>query len=291
MIVTGEGGCVQLRRRTGVTLSSEVVESDVNTLIKRFGFAGAEANVITGDRLEIATTDPRGLVFIPADWWPDNRVHHSAMLYAHVNSMGGIRMYRSFVDAINNDKAKASDVVPFTGAPIPVTAEVRDTGAHPLGGVTGYTFNTDRAAVDVTSLGDLFSEQFSAGTISGSGSFDCYFKVEDGLCAVAGQGDRELSMILPQLLLRADMGGEFDAVLTLAAPKPSTPIFYELTGIITRSAVTVRPGGAVELAVDFVTTGEFGLKIGEPSGYILKEDYDRVMREQDIDFLLTEPTD
>jgi dihydrolipoamide dehydrogenase len=36
---------------------------------------------------------------------------------------------------------------------------------------------------------------------------------------------------------------------------------------------------------------EFGLKIGEPSGYILKEDYDRVMREQDIDFLLTEPTD
>jgi len=213
------------------------------------------------------------------------------MLYAHVNSMGGIRMYRTFVDAINNDKAKASDVVPFTGAPIPVTAEVRDTGAHPLAGIAGYTFNTDRAAVDVTSLGDLFSEQFSAGTISGSGSFDCYFKVEDGLCAVAGQGDRELSMILPQLLLRADLGGEFDAVFTIATPKPNTPIFYELTGIITRSAITVRPGLAVELAVDFVTTGEFGLKIGEPGGYILKEDYDRVMREQDIDFLLTEPTD
>jgi hypothetical protein len=222
VIVTGEGGCVQLRRRTGITLSSEVVESDVNTLIKRFGFTGAGANILTGDRLEIATTDPRGLVFIPADWWPDNRVHHSAMLYAHVNTMGGIRMYRSFIDAINNDKAKASDVVPFTGAPIPVTAEVRDIDAHPLAGIAGYTFNTDRSASDVTSLGDLFSEQFSAGTISGSGSFDCYFKVEDGLCAVAGRGDRELSMVLPQLLLRADMGGEFDAVFTIATPKPNT---------------------------------------------------------------------
>ena len=51
MIVTCDSGCVQLLRRTGVTLSSEVVESDVNTLIKRFGFAGAESNVITGDRL------------------------------------------------------------------------------------------------------------------------------------------------------------------------------------------------------------------------------------------------
>jgi hypothetical protein len=292
VIVTGEGGCVQLRRRTGQVMESKVDGPDVDMTLKRFSFDGAESNVITGDRLELATNDPRGLIFIPPSWWADNRVHHNVSFYAHVNSMGGLRMFRTFNEAINNDKDNACEVIDFTGAPIAVTAEVSDIGTHPLGGVAGYTFNTDRSVADVTALGDLFSEQFSAGTISGSGSFDCYFQVEGGMCAVTGQQERELSMVLPQLLLRADLGGEFDAVLVLAAPTPSTPIFYEVTGVITRSAVTVRPGGAVDLAVDFVTTGEFGLRIGKPSGYLLKEqDFDRIMREQDLDFLLTGATD
>jgi hypothetical protein len=291
MIITGDSGCVQLRRRTGVTLTSNVGAADIDTQIKRFSFDGAETNLLSGDRLELATDDSRGLAFIPPSWWPDNKVHHSLNAYVHVNALGGLRLFRTFTDAINNNKAVASEVTDFSGDPIAVTAEVRDTEARPLGGIISYSFNTDRSVADVSSLGDLFSEQFSAGTISGSGSFDCFFKVEDGLCAVSGLRERELSMVLPQLLLRADMGGEFDALLNIAAPKPQTPIFYEITGIITRSAITVRPGGAVELAVDFVTTGEFALKIGEPSGYILKEDYDRIMREQDIDYLLTEPTD
>ena len=43
--------------------------------------------------------------------------------------------------------------------------------------------------------------------------------------------------------------------------------------------------------MDFVTTGEFHLRISEPAGYILKEDFDRITKEQDLDFLLMEPTD
>ena len=291
MIITGEDGCVQLRRRTGQALNATISPADVNTVLNRFGFAGDDSNVLTGDRVEISTLDPRGLIFLPASWWEDGIVHHSAMFFVHVNAMGGMRVFRTFAEAINNNRGNGFPLADFTGDPLLVSIEVRDTGAHPLAGIAGYTFNTDRAAVDVTSLGDLFTEQFSAGNLSGSGTLDCFFKVEDGLCAVSGQGDRELSMILPQLLLRADLGGEFDAVFTIATPRPETPIAYEVRGMITRSAITVRPGVAVELAIDFVTTGEFSLRVGEPSGYILKEDYDRVMREQDIDFLLTEPTD
>lgn len=291
MIITGDGGCIQLRRRTGETVESVVAPTDINTVLDRFGFAGSGENVITGDRIEVSTNDPRGLVFLPPSFWADNQVHHSAMLYAHVNAMGGIRGFASFTDAINNTRSAAFPVVDFAGAPIPITVDVRDTGHHPLGGIAGYTFNTDRGAVDVTSLGDLFTQQYSAGTISGSGSFDCFFQVQGGLCSVTGGDEMELSMLLPQLLLRADMGGEFDAIFTLATPRPEAPIFYECSGIITRAAVSVVAGQAIELAVDFVTTGEFGLRVGEPSGYILKEDFDRIMREQDIDFLLTEPTD
>jgi hypothetical protein len=40
-----------------------------------------------------------------------------------------------------------------------------------------------------------------------------------------------------------------------------------------------------------VTTGEIRLLIGEPSGYILKEDTDRIRLQQNLDFLLTEVTD
>ena len=65
----------------------------------------------------------------------------------------------------------------------------------------------------------------------------------------------------------------------------------EVTALTTRVGVEVEPGGIISVAMDFVTSGEFYLRIGEPSGYILKEDYDRIMREPDLDFLLTEPTD
>jgi hypothetical protein len=290
MFVTGEQGCIQLRRRTGITVDSVVSPEDINTLINRFSFEGAEQNLIQADRIEISTEDPRGLAFIDPSWWADGRVHHSAMVYAHINSMGGVRMFRSFEDAINNDKKASGLVAGFTGAPIPITVDVRDTGHHRLGGVRRFTFNTDRAAVDTTSLGDLFTEQFSAGNITGSGTIDCYFQTQRGLCG-DGTSDSELSILLPQIILRTELGGQFDAILQLANAGDGKPVFYEITAIATRTGIEVDPTGVITVALDFATSGDFYLRIGEPSGYILKEDYDRIMREQDIDFLLTEPTD
>jgi len=291
MIITGGSGCVQIGRAAGESIRSEVKPSDVNTVVKRFGFAGDESNILTGDRVEITTGDPRGLAFIPPDWWADNVVHNSATFYAHVNAMGGLRLYRTFADALNNDRDKAAHLLDFSGDPIQITAELKDTGTRPLGAVSSYTFNTDREAVDVTTLGELFSEQYSAGTITGSGTIDCYFQVKGGMCAVAGGGETEVSMILPQMLLRADMGAEIDLILTVATPTPEAPIYYEMRAVITRAGVTVSPTSLIELAVDFVTTGEFALRVGEGSEYILMEDYDRMMREQDVDYLLTEPAD
>ena len=292
MFVTGDNGCVQLRRRSGLTMTSEVRPEDINELINRFSFIGAEQNLIQGDRIEISTTDPRGLVFLGPAFWEDGRVHHNAMLYAHINAMGGVRVFRSFADALNNDKHRAANVRHFDGAPIPLTVDIRDTGHHPLGGVTRFTFNTDRAAVETTSLGDLFTEQYSAGNITGSGTIDCLFEAKQQRCGTTGTiGDTELSMLLPQIILRTELGGQFDAILQLLDEGDGKPVFYEITAITTRTGLTVGTSGVIEVAMDFVTTGEFALRVGEPSGYILKEDYDRIRKEQDLDFLLTEPTD
>jgi len=290
MFTTGDQGCVQLRRRTGISFSSTVRSEDINTLIKRFGFDGSADNLIQGDRLEISTSDPRGLVFIDPSWWADKTVHHSAMVYAHLNAMGGVRMFQSFEDALNNDEAKAGEVVDFSGAPVPIQVDVRDTGHHVLGGVRRFTFNTDRAAIDTTSLGDLFTEQFSAGNITGSGTIDCWFQAKRDLCDEAPT-DQEMSVLLPQIILRTELGAQFDAILQLTDGSDNKPVFYEITALSTRVGIEVEPGGVISVAMDFVTSGEFALRIGEPSGRILKEDYDRIMREQDIDFLLTEPTD
>jgi hypothetical protein len=292
MFVTGDHGCVQLRRRSGLTMTSSVRPEDINELINRFSFVGAEQNLIQGDRIEISTTDPRGLVFLDPSWWEDGTVHRNATLFTHVNAVGGIRPYRSFTEALNNDEQSAGKVISFAGAPIPVTIDIRDTGYHPLGGVTRFTFNTDRAAVETTSLGDLFTEQYSAGNITGSGTIDCLFEAKHQRCTGGkGAGETELSMLLPQIILRTELGGQFDAILQLLDEGDGKPVFYEITAITTRTGVTVAPGGMIEVAMDFVTTGEFALRVGEPAGYLLKEDYDRIRKEQDLDFLLTEPTD
>jgi len=292
MFVTGDHGCVQLRRRSGLTMSSTVQADDIDETVNRFSFDGAERNLLQGDRIEISTSDPRGLVFLEPSFWEDNRVHHNALLFASINAMGGIRVYRSFADALNNEKNTAVRLTHFLGAPLPVVIDVRGMSYHPLGGVTRFTFNTDRAAVDTTSLGDLFSEQYSAGNITGSGTIDCLFEAKRQRCQDTGRiGDTELSMVLPQIILRTELGGQFDAILQLTNEGDGKPVFYEITAITTRTGISVGTSGAIEVAMDFVTTGEFALRVGEPSGYILKEDYDRIMREQDLDYLLTETTD
>jgi hypothetical protein len=61
--------------------------------------------------------------------------------------------------------------------------------------------------------------------------------------------------------------------------------------MITRSGVAVLPGEVTNCTLDFVTTGDIALKVGEPVGYVLKEDDDKIELEQSIDFLLKEAED
>ena len=92
-----------------------------------------------------------------------------------------------------------------------------------------------------------------------------------------------------------DLGSEFSCFLQLvdnsvAIYSAAQDIYYEFDAIITKSGVEVRTDALISCAIDFVTTGEIKLLIGEPSGYILKEDTDRVLKE-DLEGLLTEETD
>ena len=286
----GNYGNVRLRRGTNAFLGSieaSVGPDDVNTTLNRVGVDEATDNIIIGDRVDISTADSRGLAFIPASNWSSGAVEDTFSAYVNVNQAGGLRLFSSFEDSINNNRSNEIALQAFTGDPLEITIAVRDAKFNLLGNVTRYEFNTSRDSVDLTVLSDKYKQQHSAGLISGSGRIECIFDY-------TAKGEVEASMLMLQIIQRLDLGCAFDIALYLTDKEvdPDVPnIFYQTTGVTTSTGISVEAGGVVSCTVDFVTTGEIKLVIGKPSEYILKEDDDRIKVEQSLGFLLQEVTD
>jgi len=285
----GHYGKVKLRRKSSTSFTSSISPADINTTLNRFGFDGSLENLLTGDQIRIFTTDARGLDFLPSSTWPDGggATLDEVVAYTNINAIGGIRLFNSFSAAVNNNRAEEYPLEAFAGADLPIEVMIFGSVERVLGDVTGFTFNTDREALDTTTMSDRFKRMFSAGLISGSGSIDCLFNSQNS-------GLVENSLLMLQLINRTDIGSEFSCYLQLtedAIYPGAKDIYYEFDAMVTRTGIEVRPDQAINCAIDFVTTGEIRLLIGEPSGYILKEDTDRLRLQQDLDFLLTEVTD
>ena len=215
-------------------------------------------------------------------------VQKNMRAHVHVNAMGGIRLFPSFIDAVNNVRANEIDLAVFYGEPIPVEVQIADTRPNTLGSVTSFEINTDRAAMEVSSLSDKFRQQYSAGLLSGNGSIECLFSYQN----IAPE---ETPLFLLQVINRLDIGSAFKALLSISSREVS-PIFteevyYDVEAVVTRAGVTVSSDALVACSIDFVTTGEFKLKIGVPPEYVLKEDNDAIYLEQGLDYLLQEVTD
>jgi len=289
-VFLGHQGNVRLKRGINTpygTLVDEIIPDDVNTFLNRLSFDGAVENLLTGDRIDLLTEDPRKLLCFPASSWQSEEVETGISAYVNVNAMGGLRFFNSFEDAINNNRANELPLAAFTGTPLTITVRVRDVSFNVLGNVTGYTLNTDREAIDCTTLSDKFQKQYSAGIISGNGTIDCLFDYTTS-------GIKETPLLMLQLIQRVDIGSEFDLALYLtdkSLKSSLTNVFYELTAMVTRTGISVQDDEVISCTIDFVTTGEIRLLIGEPVGYVLKEDDDRIEIEPSLDFLLQEIED
>ena len=286
----GKHGNVRLRRGTDAfigSISASISPDDINTILERVGVDSATDNLFTGDRVDITTEDSRGLAFIPASNWSTGAIENTFSAFVNVNAAGGLRLFSSFEDSINNTRANEIDLQAFTGDSIDATISVRDVRFNILGNVSRYEFNTSRDSVDLTTLSDKYKQQHSAGLISGSGRIECAFDYTTG-------STEESPMIMLQIIQRLDLGCAFDIALYLTDKEvvPTVPnIFYQTTAVTTSTGITVEAGGLVSCTIDFVTTEEIKLIIGKPSEYILKEDDDRIRVEQSLDFLLQEVTD
>lgn len=218
----------------------------------------------------------------------DYIVSDNIRAYSNVNRVGGIRLFEDFGDAVNNERANEYALAEFYGEPIEITVGVRDTRYNTLGSVTSFELNTDRAAMETTSLSDKFKQQYSAGLLSGNGSIECLFSYET-------IGDQDIPLFLLQVINRLDVGSSFKALLSLSSIERTISfreeVYYEIEAVVTRAGVTVTSDALVACSIDFVTTGEIKLRVGVPPEYILKEDSDAIYLEQGLDYLLKEVTD
>lgn len=289
-VFVGNQGNVRLRRGSSGEdglIRDSILGADVNTVLNRLNFDRSLDNLITGDRVDISTEDARGLVFLPSSFWESGNTEDSVSAYVNVNAAGGLRLFPSFEDAVNNVRANEISLVEFAGDPLDVEVGVRDVSYNVLGNVSSYTLNTEREALDTTSLSDKFRKQYAAGLITGGGTIDCLFDYST-------TGISEPPVLLLQIIHRIDIGSEFDLALYLTDSSNNSlnqTVYYEMKAMITRAGVTVEDNAAVSCAIDFITTGEIRLLIGEPSGYILQESGDRIELEQSLGYLLKEVED
>ena len=286
----GTKGNVRLRRATSEqigSLSDSISPDDVNTTLNRLSFDAAGDNLLTGDRVDITTSDPRGLVCFTSAAWSSGVVEPGISAFVNVNAAGGLRFFDSFEDATNNTRANELALYAFAGAPLQIEFAVRDAVYNVLGNVVDYTLATDREAIDSTSLSDRFRQLYSAGLLSGSGTITCAFDYTTA-------GITETPLLMLQLIQRLELGSAFDCALYLtdkSVDASVNDVFYQFDAMVTKAGVQVAAGDIINCTIDFVTTGEIRLLVGSLEDYILKEDDDRINLEQSLDFLLKETED
>ena len=272
----GSGGFIELKRTSMEhSLNASLVPSDVNTSRKRFSVAGVKTNIITGDKVEIKRTDSTANLELVSG--------HSAndgSWFAHVDDIGGIRLYETFALAVGGTKASALTLVVPSGNQ-DISIKARNTSYRPLARIEEYEFTTSRDQIEISQLGESFKRQFENGLISGQGSMTCFWEHR----YVASDSDystgQEFSSYLARLILRVKQGADFLGRFFLYRESAGSAnnAWYECEAQITNCSITVPNVGIVKTQIDFITNGEFNLQVGTTPSYLLQESTDFILQE------------
>ena len=277
-VYLGTFGEIELQRQfDGGELRSTINPSDVNATSKRFSFDFEHGQLISGDQIEITSTDGTALDFI------DSYTKTSVKKFIHVDELDGIRLYDSFANAINGGTTNATALAtPANDLPIRVT--VANADYLVLAQVNGFELNTERETVDTTALSDEFRSRIST-LMSGSGRMSCFWEY-------TGNTSQELPNYLVELSLRTRVGSQFNARFYIkrtthnpggVAANDNDEIFYEFTGVLTGCAVQFAPDNTVQIQADFISTGTIQLRMNlETPGKLLQETTDELLLEQGI---------
>ena len=272
----GSGGFVELKRTSmEQSLTASMVPSDVNVSRKRFSFNNVKGNIITGDRISISRTDGSANLELVSG--------HNARdgsWFAHVDDIGGLRLYTTFALAVGGTKTSALALVAPSGNQ-EISIISRNNNYRPLARIEEYEFTTQRDQIEISQLGDVFKRQYDNGMIQGQGSMTCFWEHRYVATDPDYSTDQEFSSYLARLILRVQQGTDFIGRFFLYRESASSAnnAWYECTAQITSCSISIPNVGIVKTQIDFITNGEFDLKVGSTPGYVLQESTDYLLQE------------
>ena len=280
----GQSGEIALKRDALQSdLRTQLDPFDVNTSTKRFSVDHSSGSLISGDEVEIETADGSTLELVNGHSYPDGK------WFINVDPMGGIRLYDTFPKAIEGLQANALTLVTPSAAKN-ILIRTRNERFRHVANVRDFEMTTSREQVDLTNLGDEFRNQYEAGLISGQGTMSCIWEhsYDTGDRKNEYGSDPEFPFYLAQLIVRTQQGSDFDGLFYLYRdPNNSAKnVYYEANCIITNVAVSVTPAEVIETRVEFITNGVIRLKTGDTAGYLLQENSDKVLQEDESPILL-----
>lgn len=264
-VYLGAIGSIELTRRSVEgALTSVVNPADVNASRDRFSFDFEEGAIVSGDFIEISSTDGTALDFIDSSGWGTAApVQDSGNWFVFVDELGGVRLYDNFDDSLEGSTAGLIPLVAIS-RDIPIKVVARDRGSRLLASVTDYELNTNRETVDITSLSDQYRQQYSS-LITGSGRVTAHWDY-------VNEAGQEPVHYLMQLVLRTEIGSGFHAKLFIknsntdasggafAATQLNDALWWEFDALVTASATSFAPGDVIVSTVDFVATGPIKLR-------------------------------
>ena len=272
----GSGGFIEFKRTSmDHSLKGTLVPSDVNTTRKRFSITGIKGNIITGDKVEIKRIDgSSNLELVSGNNTRD------VMFFAHVDDIGGMRLYETFALAVGGTTVNAKTLVAPSGDQT-ITINARNVAYRPLARIEEYEFTTSRDQIEISQLGDNFKRQYENGLISGQGSMTCFWEHRYVASDPDYSANQEFSSYLARLILRIKQGADFFGRFFLyrESSNSSNNAWYECEAQITNSSISIPNVGIVKTQIDFVTNGEFSLQVGAAPGYILQETTDYILQE------------
>ena len=285
-VYLGTFGEVELKREfDGSDLQSTINPSDVNATKKRFSFDFDHGQLLTGDQVEITSTDGSALDFI------DSYTKTSVKKFIYVDELDGIRLYDNFAHAVVGGTTNATALAaPANNIPIKIV--VQNSDYRVLGRVQSYELNTQRETVDVTTLSDEFRNRIGT-LMSGSGRMSCEWEY-------TGDTAKELPNYLLELVLRTKVGSTFKGrfYIKTSGYNPANhsdanndAVWYEVSGVLTACAVQFTPNQMVQITADFITTSKIEIRMDlEVVSKALQENDDELLLEQGTtDAILLDP--
>ena len=281
-VYLGDSGCIQLQRAAGSAVNITLLDGDVSVEKKRFSpEEDIQGTFITGDLVDISTKDGSLLRLVAGHNFDDWRG------YVFIDSLGSLRLYEKYEDAIAGELGNALPLVAYAGRQ-DLLMETRGDNYTPLGQVTGYEFTTERETIQTTHLGNQFVQQYEAGLISGQGTIECLWSHKANLCDPDNCGSVEFPAYLAQLCIRLNQGADFFGQFFVYKGDPNeNSVWYESECVVTSASISVSATQLVRTTIQFVTTGQFKLLTGIPPAYLLMEDgFSYVLKEDGVSRLL-----